>query len=674
MNGTGPKPEKAQYILRPLFTILQDDTLWKSFMDYAKNIRADAVMAFNMHLEANHPDLETIRERLPLFAERFAEVRAAGMSPMINYYVTLGHSNMLPAAHARTFTDMVDETGRVEKGCPCPLCPELRRYMAEACKLFATLDVDAIWIDDDFRLFGRAVTHSFLCFCDRHLAAFAERTGTWRSREELQAALLKEPASCTDTEMQLRRDWRAFQEDVLVEFGVMLREACESVNPHITMGLMTNTIEMMLRHGRHLDAEVRAFRTCHQPEPHIRIGGAAYTDENLPGILDRCVTFDALSSMITESCQISSEIEQFPWTIGGKSARGLALELYLLTVSFSPRLTLSINDGFLGFYDVSGNYQKTLGPLKTYLQAVADALPGKTRKGASLPFPSDPAVTAGMDLSGEPSMRMNHALTRIGIPVAPGAQTPTLLTMKEAIAYPAEVLTGWLEQGALITSEAYYRLCERGIVRNSPIRVTKGDMSHRTAFERITAPHAPDWLRNKDVISWVYMPLHTDYIISADEGAEAWSSIYDNLGGLQSLGVAVTKVPYPMAVVAHTGDLLKETGRQWLYQQIMSYLADGDYPAMVEFGVNMYPVWWEDETEALLGLTNFSLETYPSLSLWIPSRRELARVEQLSHNGLWLEADVSVTAHPDGGIRLTLHGESVPDHASFETFRLTFST
>ncbi|MCQ6563141.1 hypothetical protein [Paenibacillus mendelii] len=672
MKELNMQPEKVQYILRPLFPILQDDALWDDFMTYAKNIRADAVMAFSTHLEANHPDLNTLRERLPLFAKRFAEVRAAGISPMVNYYVTMGHANMLPAEHAKTFTDMVDGNGRVESGCPCPLCPEFKQYIVDGYALFASLDVDGVWIDDDFRLFGRAVTSSFLCFCDRHLEAFAARTGTAYGREEINVTLLKDPLSCTTAELQLRRDWRAFQEDVLVGLAVSLREACESVNPNIHMGLMTNTIEMMQRHGRHLDAEIRALRTVSHPQPYVRIGGASYTDEHLPGILDRCVTFDAMAATITEPCQVGSEIEQFPWTIGGKSARGLALELYTLTVSFSPLLTLSINDGFLGFHDYSGSYQRTLGPLKPYLQAVTDALSGKKRRGASLPFSSDPGVSAGMNLSGEPSMRMNHSLTRIGIPVAPGVQTPTLITMKEAMAYTEATIVGWLEKGAIVTSEAYYHLCERGMMPGSPIQVEKGDMSHRTAVERIVAPQAPDWLHHKDVVSWLYIPVHAGYIVSAGEGAEVWSEIYDNLGNRQSAGVVVTKEPYPMAVVAHTGDLLKETGRQWLYQHILSYLTNGEYPAMVEFGVNIYPVWWEDDTEALLGLTNFSMETYPSLSLWIPTSRELAKVEQLSREGLWMEADGIVAAHPDGGIRLTLQGDSVPDHASFETYRLAF--
>ncbi len=660
-------------MLRPLLPILQDDTLWASFMTYAKSIRADAVMAFSTHLEMNHPDLQTIRERLPIFAKRFADVRSAGMSPMVNYYVTMGHAHMLPAEHAQAFTDMVDARGRKETGCPCPLCPEFRRYIVEAYQLFASLDVDAIWIDDDFRLFGRADTKAFLCFCDRHLEAFAKRMGVLYGREEIQAALLKAPQSCTAEELQLRRDWRKFQEDVLVELGALLRDASESVNPNIRMGLMTNTLEMMLRNGRDLDAEIRALRTERQPVPYVRIGGASYTDEHLPGILDRCVSFDAMASMITEPSQIGSEIEQFPWTIGGKSAQGLALELYLLTVSFSPLLTLSINDGFLGFDDVSGNYRKELGPLKDYLQAVTDALTGKSRRGAALPLPSDPEATAGLDLNEASLPRFHHALTRIGIPVAPDACTPSLLTINEATAYTEETITGWLKQGAIVTSEAFYRLCERGIIRDCPIRAEKGNMSQRTTLERITASHAPDWLRNKDVVSWLYIPLHTDYLLSAGEGAEVWSELYDNLGGLQSPGVVVTKQPYPMAVVAHTGDLLKETGRQWLYQHLISYLTDGEYPAMVEQGVNLYPVWWEGDGEALLGLTNFSLETYSTLPLWIPTSRKLAGVERLTRDGVWTEAEASAAAHPDGGIRLTLHGASVPAPVSFATFRLRFA-
>lgn len=661
---------KAQYILRPLLPIVQDDGLWASFMDYAKSIRADGVMAFNLLFESNHPDLETLRERLPLFAKRFAEVRAAGMSPMINYFITFGHQERLPTKNAERFAGLVDGHGQVSTGRPCPLCPEFRQYITEAYAMFASLDIDAIWIDDDFRLISR--TRTFQCFCDSHLRAFVERTGVPRSRQEVMDALMKEPLACTEEELELRGGWRTFQEDVLVGLAGAIRDACAAANPRIAMGLMTNNLSSVLLNGRHLDAEIRALRTAAQPEPWIRLGGATYTDEHATGILHACVMFDSMASMIGEPCRISSEIEQYPWNIGGKSARALALELYLLTVTVGPRLTLSINDGFLGFDDVSGNYRKTLPALKPYLQAVADAIHCKKRRGASLPLPSDPLPTAGMDLKKGISVAWNQALARIGIPLSGKAPAPVLITLQEAVAYPEEALLERMSGGAIVTSEAWYRLQERGMLRQCPIRVEKvpNGQPYLWPVERVTASWAPDWLREKG-LAWI-VPMHNQYRIVAEDGAEVWSALYDNLGGRLTDGVVVAREPYPLAVVPHTGDNLKETGRQWLYQQLIARLCGGEAPAMVERGVNLYPVWWEGQSEAIVGLTNFSLEKYPSIPLWIPTKRTLFGVEQLGSDGVWGPADWTAADHPDGGIRLTLREASAPEGVSFATYRLTW--
>lgn len=661
---------KAQYILRPLLPILQDDELWSSFMDYAKTIRADGVMAFNLLFESNHPDLEELRGRLPLFASRFAEVREAGMSPMINYFITLGHQERLRTKNAERFAALVDGHGQVSTGRPCPLCPEFRHYITEAYAIFASLDIDAIWIDDDFRLISR--TRTIQCFCDRHLQAFAERTGVAHSRQAIMDTLMKEPLACTDEELALRRGWRTFQEDVLVGLAGAIRDACAAANPRIAMGLMTNNLSSVLLNGRHLDAEIRALRTAAQPEPWIRVGGATYTDEHVTGILHAGIQFDAMASMIGERCRISSEIEHYPWNVGGKSARALALELYLLTLTVGPRLTLSINDGFLGFDDVSGSYRNMLPALKPYLQAAAEATEGKKRRGASLPLPSDPLPTAGMDLKNGISTSWNQALARIGIPLSGKDPAPVLITLQEAVAYSEETLLARMSGGAIVTSEAWYRLQERSMLRQCPIRVEKvpEGQPYLWPVERVTAPHAPDWLRGKG-LAWI-VPLHKQYRIAAGDGAEAWSALYDNLGSRLSDGVVVAREPYPLAVVPHTGESLKETGRQWLYQQLIARLSGGEAPAMAERGVNLYPIWWEGQTESILALTNFSLETYPALPLWIPTKRTLSGVERLGPDEVWGPADWTAEDHPDGGIRLTLRGASAPEGVSFATYRLTW--
>lgn len=663
---------KAQYMLRPLLPILQDDGLWSAFMDYAKTIRADAVMAFNLLFESNHPELETLRERLPLFARRFADVRAAGMSPAINYFITLGHQERLPSKNALHFASLVDGHGKVSTGRPCPLCPDFRHYITEAYSMFASLDIDAIWIDDDLRLISKAGT--FQCFCDAHLRAFAERIGTLPDREAMMDTLMKEPLACTDEELDLRREWRIFQEDVLVGLISAIRDACEAANPRIAIGLMTNSLSSVLLNGRHLDAEIRALQTAAQPEPWIRLGGATYTDEHVTGILHACVQFDSMAAMIGERCRISSEIEHYPWNIGGKSARALALELYLLTMTVGPRLTLSINDGFLGFDDVSGSYRNMLPALKPYLTAASEATLGKQRRGASLPIPTDPLPTAGMDLGKGISTAWNLALAQIGIPLSGKDPSLVVITLQEAVAYSEKALLSLMSGGAIVTSEAWYHLQERGMLRQCPIRVDKvpDGQSFLWPVERVIASWAPDWLCGKG-LAWS-VPLHRQYRIIAEDGAEAWSALYDNLGNRLTDGVVFTKKPYPLAVVPHSGDSLKETGRQWLYQQLVARLSGREAPAMTERGVNLYPVWWEEQTEAILGLAHFGNETYPSIPLWIPTRKTLSQVEQLGADGGWGPADWKADNHPNGGIRLTLSGASAPEGMSFETYRLTWKS
>lgn len=665
--------DRAMYILRPGYQIMRDDVLWEPFMAYAKEIKADAIMAFNLHIEANQPSLASLRERLPLFAARFAEVRAAGMSPQINYYTTLGHGAMFPEPHALHFINIKDGYGHEPTGCPCLLCPDFRKYIREAYALFASLDIDAMWIDDDFRLNSRAGAATFQCFCDLHLTAYAARSGHCVHREQMMDILLKPVDNCSDDDLALRQDWRDFQEEKLLDLTREIRDACVAVNPHIVMGFMPLSAEFNLHNGRDTNADIRALRTANQPEPWIRIGNPVYTDENLPAILDRCLSFDYSSAWITEPCRKSSEIENFPWTVGGKSARGLSLEMYMLAMTVSGLFTLSINDTFYGFDDVPGHYRSTLRSLKPYYQALRDAVQHKQRKGTSLPLPGQSDMMARLDLRQMPHLQRNFSLAQIGIPIAPADGCPVLVTKQEAMAYSVAEIEAWLSRGAVLTSEAYYYLQNnKGMLQDCPIRVRRVEPIPQTCFvaERTSLAAAPAWLRERDMLTWGYLPIHTDYQIDAGDGAKVWSVLYDNLGRAQLNGVVVADLPYRIAVVAHTGMQLKESGRQWLYQHLLDYVSAGQFPVMVEQGVNLYPIWWEAEREIILGLANFSLENYETWSLWIPKLTRLSQVEVLSRDGNWIPASYTVNKHPQRGIRLLLTGDLVPEHASFETYRL----
>ncbi|MNH93072.1 hypothetical protein D3C73_456630 [compost metagenome] len=107
---------------------------------------------------------------------------------------------------------------------------------------------------------------------------------------------------------------------------------------------------------------------------------------------------------------------------------------------------------------------------------------------------------------------------------------------------------------------------------------------------------------------------------------------------------------------------------------MLNYVAQGKYPAMIEGVLNYYPVWWEGGNEDLLGISNFGLEHFPQLTLWLPADKEIASIRQLNRKGEWKQADYILAAHPYQGQRVTLQTTSVPGPLSYETFLFTYET
>ncbi|MFC5470989.1 hypothetical protein ACFPPD_20075 [Cohnella suwonensis] len=661
---------RVQYILRPGLPLLEDDALWREVLTFAKSTKVDAIMAFNAHGEMPpHPELHEIRERIGLLSERFAEIRRHGMVPMVNYFVTLGHGEAKPAANMGSFQPIVDGFGNRVMGCACPLDPAFQTYICEAFRLHAELDADSIWIDDDFRLFSREGAETLQCFCDLHLKLFARKAGRRYSRDELIGLLLEHEWS----NREIRRLWFAVQGESLLQLVHKLREAVVAVNPEMGMGMMITSIANHYFSGRDLNAEMQALQTTALQRPWLRTGGGYWNDERPLDLLSKLIqVVDPFPAILQAPARLCCEIENYPFVPGIKSARSLALEMYINTISTNGLLTLSINDFFLGIHDPSGNVTKMLPAMKPYLEQVAQAAEGKKRRGASLPFPPN-LVEVGELAAEQFSPHWNINLARLGIPQAPTDAAPTILVGKTVSLFADEQLDRVLRQGAILDPEAYILLREKGFLADCPIHVVREKLKNKVQTEKVTADHAPAWLKGKNLAARWHVSYNTAFTVHAQEGAEVWSILYDTEGSALSAGVVVTSGTYRIAVVPHTGQPMKEAGRQWLYQQIMSFVTNRRFPVMVEDILEIYPVWWEGDHEALLGLCCFGSEQFPLLRLWLPGRDAIQSVEQLDRSGSWKKvAHAEYSSHSDGGIRLVLTGGSVPEPYSFETFRLTF--
>ncbi|UVI33376.1 hypothetical protein [Paenibacillus spongiae] len=675
MNGRKGHPDElVQYIFRPGWSLLEDEKLWREALDFAEMTGADAIMAFNAHGEMPpHPPLDELPPRIALLADRLAEVRRRGMIPMLNYFVTLGHGEAKPASGMAYFQPVVDGFGNAVQGCACPLDPAFQQYMVDAFSLHATgLDVESIWIDDDFRLYGREGAVTLQCFCPLHLEQFAQKAGRSYKREELIELLL----DYRDPKRDIRRLWFEIQGESLVRMAKLLRDAVAAADPDIALGIMVPPVDYNYFSGRDLNKELYALKGAGR-DPWLRSGGGFYRDERPLDLLDKLIQVaDPLPAMLTAPVRLCSEIENYPFVPGLKSAQVLVLEMYLNTISTNGLLTLSVHDSFLGLHDKFGHVAATVPAVKPYLRQVAQTALGKKRRGASLPFPKNLAEVGCL---GAASFipQWNHNLARLGISQAPTDASPVIMTGSVPELYSETELRAMLECGAILDPEAYLRLQERGLLDDCPIRVSFEPFQAKVQCERILTEQAPDWIREKNLVVRWHVTYNTAHTVQASDGSDVWSCLYDTEGVVLSCGVVVAEFPYRVAVMTHTGQPMKEIGRQWLMQQVISYLTQGDCPAMVEGVLEMYPIWWEggDESghEAMMGLCHFSLERYPAVDLWLPGERNIQSIERLERNGEWTTALYTMSAHSSGGSRITLTGSSVPEPLSYETFRIRWS-
>lgn len=670
-NNNRHQEDCVQYIYRPGWTLLENESLWNEALDFAEKTGADAIMAFNAHGEMPpHPPLEELPQRVALLGERFAEVRRRGMIPMLNFFVTLGHGEAKPAAGMGHFQPIVDGFGKAVQGCACPLDPLFQQYIVQSFSLYAEgLDVESIWIDDDFRLYGREGAETLQCFCPLHLEQFARQAGQSYGREELIGLLLNH----RDPQRDIRRQWFEVQGESLVGLAKLLQGAVKDANPDIALGIMIPPVFYNYFSGRKLNEELQALQGDGRV-PWLRTGGGFYRDERPLDLLDKVIQVaDPLPAMLTVPVRLCSEIENYPFVPGLKSAQVLALEMYLNTISTNGLLTLSIHDSFLGLHDISGNVAMTVPSVKPYLRQVARTASGKRRRGASMPFP--PNLAEFGELGSELLIpQWNHNLARLGIPQAPTDASPVILTGSVPELYSKGDLREMLERGAILAPEAYIRLQELGLLRDCPIRVTKEPFKSKVQTERILTDRAPEWLRGKNLAVRWHVSYQTGYTVQAMEGAEMWSCLYDTEGVALSSGVAVAEFPYRVAVMTHMGLPMKERGRQWLMQQVIAFLSQGDCPAMIENVLEMYPIWWEGcgdaGDEAMMGLCHFAMERYSTVDIWLPGERSMRVLERLERNGEWTAASCTISAHAGGGQRITLTEASVPEPLSYETFRI----
>lgn len=657
--------------LRLYYPALATDEGVARVLDFAHDAEIDGVWLFEAGYDTDPAlltsDVLAARfARLRMLAPRF---RAAGLAVQINVMITMGH---VDSGGGRPedfdFQFLVDAEGHVSRSTACPLDPAFRAYVGELYHLAARaaegegdLTASAVWVDDDVRYLIHDLPAA-TCFCPRHMAAMATRTGRAWTRASLAAALVED--------QDLRRIWLDLQDAAMRGLAGEVERAVHSAAPDAAVGLMSVGTPFHNAEGRRTDRLLRTLSSG-VGRPMLRPGSGFWHDGEPGAVLIKTEDVARQVAYLGRDVLTVAEIENHPYAPYQKSERVWALEMALNLLAGVHDLSLNIFPGTVPFRvgerDVAG-FLRTQRP---YLRALARERSGKRRTGVGVEARENVAETMRTtSLMGLVEQRpWEIVLARMGLPVGSAYDAPHLWS--GAVAYTDRYAVGSsLQDGTLLTPGAVRALLAQGWGARLGIRAVRAvppDVNEVVTTDAWNGEHAGMILPVRHYAQLLHP--HT-FDVAPDAGVRILSTWRDLQGRDQGMATAALTTPegarvglLPFELGAPTSSLLHpllQPARRDAWSALLAWVGREPLPARVVGGMHVYPQVFISRAgdEVLVALANLGFDDVVA-RLEAPILEGAAVVERLTPEGAWVDhADpgrVPVTAWSLTALRARPH-------------------
>jgi hypothetical protein len=667
----------ARYMLRFYYPALETDERLAQALDFTKRSGADAALLFEASYDMDPAllTMDTLRARfarltaiVPRFRELVPEVH-------INMMITLGHvdSGCGQPEHF-DFQFMVDEHGNLSRSTACPLDPAFLARTAEQYRLAAETGADAVWVDDDTRL----VIHDLpgmTCFCPRHVAAFAAKTGRPWTRESLVAALVAESTGAGAEHPSgghelrdansLRAAWFDLQEETVLGLARVIEQAVHEVNVAMRIGLMTVGTAFHAAEGRRTDRLLRALSGS-STRPLIRPGSGYWNDWQPAALIDKTEDGARQLAFLGADVQALSEVENHPYTPYTKTNRVLAQELALDVLAGMTDLSLNILTSMGGSAPLEPegtDYAPFLVAQRPFLNALAREWAGRVRRGVGIACKEDTpryARLTGHDLHGwfEPRP-WEPLLARLGYPIGRPDQGPHWVAGPVAWSLSEGEWRQYLREGAVLDPVAAQALLAKGLgalIGLSGLRPMKTAVNEQFSAEALNGHRAGTILP-----AYNHIPPAQLYTWDVANGSTANGSTasgctangcilsrwLDVDGHDQGSALVLAEganheraVLLPYEVRTPAAVLLNVAHReQWA--AALQWAARADLPVRVTAGSNLYPQAFYRPADGswLLAIANLAADdALGEVQLSFAP----GKVERLTPDGVWKEEEMKV--------------------------------
>lgn len=625
--------------------------------------RIHGVLVFVGGIEERGIGLTTLGEQRAWLGEvrpLFDYFRKENIPWGLNVWQTIGFTRFAPGLRRPVpYQHMIGHDGTPAQEWGCPLDPRFAQHLVDMYGALAAQKPDSLWIDDDFRYFGRNPA-PLICFCPLHLKEMQRRTGRKFTRGSLVKAIGDPYAEGGKT----RAAWLKMQYESLADIaeGIQKRVAHESPRTHLS--LMTGAIEHRFFDGWDWPDLIK--RLWPKGKVRIRPGFGFYAGGDPRPYLFGTTHPRQQQALLPKNAELWPEIENYPGGIFSRSARSIQMQLMVASfLGMGRDVTLSIT-GMMAppMEEVDPIFEgiEAIEPVMSALNAASAAHPHED--GVRL-LMSD-RIAHHQDWTGDLIWQWPHhrpwdyVMPNLGFPVTfnPRGEAVSVATGAGlARALGAKRITGLLREG--LYCDGSFASAMSGM-EGLPIR-PRVNGTTAAAMEEIGGA---GFGREGDVISLRQTPR----LFKIDAGGDPATGLVTSWC-LDHSGKRVTPgtVLYDggaagrLAVVAIEGQLLTDLwtyfralGRKRQLEAVLPWL--GNVPAIVREHPDVYPLVRRSGTSWLIGLTNLRDDPWKRVVIDLAAAKPPKRAKLLDEKGVWKAVKLKVEDLGSGRVRATLPG------------------
>jgi hypothetical protein len=595
----------------------------------------------------NLPTIEEARARVEVLRPVVQRLRSAGLHTSINMWTTIGHADIGRDERQRfSWQFMVGDDGAESHACPCPLDATWKSYVGKLYGLFAQLEPEILYFDDDFRYHNHRPV-AWGCFCPLHLAEMTRRTGKDYSREKLVERILTAEPQPTEE----RAQWLELCGDSILEAARIVAEAVKESSPMTHMGLMCSNPDVHAAEGRRWLDMVDALSVSGR-QPFLRPSIGSYSDNTYRDAARGLGTMRKLRLLLGSRMRITPELENSPFTRFSKSVRLTRLQIALSMLLASPDITLDIHSFVETRFDDDTAIDAMLRDSLGYFSGLA-AWAAECEKERGLQILWDGRFPMHRKANGNRMSDLRAPECWEGVMDLLGFATTfhpdgvKLASQSYLEERSDEEIRNLLKGKVLMDGDTAALLVKRGFGQEIGVKSCE-PIAAANYEEMSNVNFAGTFLNRDETTAEAYKyrldPIEQAIVVSEMFGPERSFSVPGMTLFKNASGGRIGIIPQS----GSRGDLYRVDFRGWKRQEVLKkmleWINQGPLPLFVEDAPNICPFRRDGEKTVLIGIANLSVDPLPHVSFQTTHPFEGDhRVEYLTPEGKGLPLKVQAT-------------------------------